>query len=54
MVNINHGITMVNYGNGQLKEECTYLNGKKHGEYKLWHDNGQLWKEYTYVNGELV
>ena len=40
------------YENGQLCEQCTYLNGKINGECKSWYDYGQLGKQCTYVNGE--
>ena len=41
------------YENGQLESQGTYVNGKKHGEYKYWHENGQIWSQGTYVNGEI-
>lgn len=46
------------YENGELESECFLLNGKMHGEYKLYRkngceldDNGQLKKHYNYNNG---
>ena len=30
------------YGNGQILSRKTYMDGKKHGEWKAWYNNGQL------------
>ena len=40
------------WSNGQLESQETYVNGKKHGEWKLWRTNGQLESQETYVNGK--
>jgi antitoxin component YwqK of YwqJK toxin-antitoxin module len=34
------------------KIEENYVNGKLHGERKVWHDNGELFIEENYVNGK--
>jgi len=36
------GILRSYYPDGQKRAETTYLNGRKHGEEKVWHPNGQL------------
>ena len=41
------------YDNGQKYVECTYLNGKVHGKYEVFHEDGQKWYEDNYVNGVL-
>ena len=42
--------------NGKLKEICTYVDGKKNGEYISYHENGQISEIITYIdhkkNGE--
>jgi antitoxin component YwqK of YwqJK toxin-antitoxin module len=37
-----------NYKSGKLKNECDFLNGLKHGDYKSYHENGQLETEGKY------
>ena len=53
MVNINHGKLNGEYKewyyNGQLWEECTYVNGEIDGEYKRWYENGQLLEECIFL-----
>ena len=39
--------------NGQLRQECTYKDGKKYGLYRAWHENGQLDDERTYKDDIL-
>lgn len=34
--------------NGQLRYECHYQNGKKHGPARGWNENGQMFFEYFY------
>jgi antitoxin component YwqK of YwqJK toxin-antitoxin module len=40
------------YANGQLWENCFYVDGKWHGECKWW-KNGQIRRHCFYVNGEV-
>ncbi len=35
----------------KVKEEYFQLNGKKEGEYKMYHQNGNLLKHCNYING---
>jgi antitoxin component YwqK of YwqJK toxin-antitoxin module len=39
--------------NGQLREECTYKDGKKDGLYRKWYKNDQPKKECIYKDNEL-
>ena len=39
------------HSNGQMRERCTYKNGKRDGLYESWHSNGQMRYRYTYKNG---
>lgn len=39
--------------NGQLYEQCVFVNGDRNGEYRLWYDNGQLSKHCSYQNNKL-
>lgn len=34
--------------NGQLRHECHYKNGKKHGPARGWDEKGQMFFEYFY------
>lgn len=40
------------YVSGELKEEVTILNGKRHGEYKFYNQDGRLLIETDYRNGK--
>lgn len=40
------------HNNGQLREEETFLNGKKHGSFRCWYDNNQLFEENFYYNNK--
>jgi antitoxin component YwqK of YwqJK toxin-antitoxin module len=41
------------FSNGNLKEECMYVNGKLNGEGKFWYKNGQLCEQNMYLNGNF-
>jgi antitoxin component YwqK of YwqJK toxin-antitoxin module len=47
-----NGICKEWYENGQIREETTYVDGKRHGMYKWWYENGQIRIETTYVDGK--
>jgi antitoxin component YwqK of YwqJK toxin-antitoxin module len=40
------------YETGELKSECFEINGKKHGENKIFNKNGQLLNSCSYVDGK--
>lgn len=42
------------YPNGNPELACSYLDGKLHGPYRLWHPNGQLAQSYTYQHGIIA
>lgn len=49
--NKKNGIFISYYKNGQIRDECYYINGIKNGLVKLYYDNGQLeYKYYTHNN----
>ena len=35
---------------GQIRVICSYIDGKKNGEYKEYYPNGKLYKNYLYIN----
>ena len=37
--------------NGQLKEICSFTDGKSNGMYKSYYENGELIEENYYENG---
>ena len=47
-----HGTCQDWHSNGQLYEQCEYMNGKRHGTCHYWRENGQLWQQYEYANGK--
>ena len=49
---IKDGLMRSWHDNGQIAEECTYVDGKEHGLYQSWHENGQKMNECTFVHGE--
>jgi len=40
------------FGNGQIRVEFTFKNGKPDGLYTSWYENGQKFEEGTYKNGK--
>ena len=48
---LKHGICKRWYENGQIAEECTYINGQLDGTFRSWHKNGQLGRESSLVDG---
>jgi len=36
------------YENGQLRSNCNYKDGRRHGLCQEWYENGQLWSSYNY------
>ena len=50
-----HGVvrTWWNSDNTRLKTEISHVDGKLHGEYKLWYASGQLCTHSFYVKGKL-
>ena len=40
--------------NGQLRVQTSYLDGKLHGEYKLWNYNGELIKQRSFTNTTAI
>jgi antitoxin component YwqK of YwqJK toxin-antitoxin module len=46
------GLYKTYHFDGQLYEECFYMNNKKTGLYKSYYDNGQLEEETNYINGK--
>ena len=42
-----------NYPNGKIKREGNYKNGKKNGEWYLYHPNGNFSEEMNYIDGKL-
>ena len=47
-----HGTYRNWYDNGQIFEQCEYVNGHYHGTRQRWHNNGQLWSQSEWVNGK--
>jgi len=45
---------IVYYQNGQLKAVSPRLDGKAHGESKMWYESGQLWSEGVWENGKQI
>ena len=41
------------YIDGNVKEECNYKNGKKHGLWATYHQDGRIREDGRYENGEL-
>ena len=41
------------FRNGNIKDEITFKNGMKNGEFRYWDDKGQLLKEGHYLNDSL-
>jgi antitoxin component YwqK of YwqJK toxin-antitoxin module len=41
------------YDNGQMREQSSYVNGKRHGEYTWWYPDGRVCKQLNYANGEM-
>ncbi|MGC1522887.1 MAG: hypothetical protein WA803_15210 [Steroidobacteraceae bacterium] len=39
---------------GKLRQECHFLEGKLHGEYKSWWDNGKVKERGQYASGIRV
>ncbi|MGF6907664.1 toxin-antitoxin system YwqK family antitoxin [Fusobacterium sp. PH5-44] len=46
---LKHGISLLYYPNGNLKEHSFYLNGKKHGTSFLFRENGTLEEKIDYI-----
>ena len=47
-----HGPATTWHQNGQIKEQGTYQNGHRHGEWRYWYDNGQIWMQENYEMGK--
>jgi antitoxin component YwqK of YwqJK toxin-antitoxin module len=48
---IRNGLFQRWHENGQIQEECTFVNGLIDGLYQRWYANGEKDIECTYVNG---
>ena len=48
-----NGIGFILHQNGELKLECTFKDGLKHGKTVEFYDNGQIKYEYTNVDDEF-
>lgn len=48
------GIARSWYDNGQLRNECNYIDDKKDGYSKEWHENGQIKRDEFYCDGVLI
>ena len=48
-----NGIGFILHENGELKLECTFKDGLKHGKTVEFYDNGQIKYEYTNVDDEF-
>lgn len=40
--------------NGSKTAELNYLNGKRHGEFRVWDEFSDAYTEVNYVNGDIV
>lgn len=40
------------YENGQIKDQCTYIDGKLEGTYLSWYETGELQSSIQYKNGK--
>ena len=41
-------------GQTQLRQRCTYRNGKPEGSFTAWHPNGKPWVQGQFVDGKKV
>lgn len=41
------------YPNGQLKKQCSFINNKLEGQYRVWHENGIL-RQLSYYKNNLL
>lgn len=48
------GIWKTNFSNGKIKEQCTYLNGLKHGICKTYYLDGSTRSEEEFEFGKLI
>ena len=46
-----NGFFQVWHDNGQIKSECSFVNGEIHGKYSAWYDNGRKLYEINYKYG---
>lgn len=42
------------YENGQTLCDCTYVQGRLHGDFQSWYENGQIYEVKEYFHGEEV
>ena len=49
-----HGEYKLWWPNGQLKEQCFWVNDTPHGEGKGWNRDGSVSFHYIWANGKLV
>jgi len=49
-----HGITIIFYENGNVKEELVYKNGMLNGIQKYYDENGNLLQQEVYDSGTLL
>ena len=47
------GVQRSYWGNGKLKSEQRYVDGKLDGAYKTWYENGQVFQDGQYANGMM-
>jgi antitoxin component YwqK of YwqJK toxin-antitoxin module len=47
------GVLRSYWGNGKLKSEQRYVDGKLDGAYKTWYENGQVFQDGQYANGMM-
>lgn len=48
------GVWRANFSNGKIHEECTYLNGVKHGVCKTYYLDGSIRSEEEFEFGKLI
>lgn len=51
---INEGLSIWYYKNGQKSRESTYVNGKEEGLTTFWYESGKLKRSIEYKNGKIV
>lgn len=49
-----HGLSQAYYKNGQLKEQCNYIFGRRDGELIYYYENGQQMSSMRYETGRVV
>ncbi|MDG1334029.1 MAG: hypothetical protein P8P74_16960, partial [Crocinitomicaceae bacterium] len=49
-----HGLSVIYWKNGKIKEESPYVNGLFHGEVKKYNKKGVLVQGKVYENGNLI